>query len=260
MSFLFQSGSQPLLISFPHNGSWIPPEISANMTPAGRTSRDTDWHLDRLYELPETAEASWLVAEISRYVIDLNRPTNNQSLYPGQTTTDLIPELRFDGEAIYAFQPPNPLETAVRIQEIWQPYHQKIEAELKRLVEEFGFAILIDAHSIASRVPRLFEGKLLDFNLGTNFGQSCDISLVNRLIEILQIHPQYSFVLNGRFVGGYITRHFGKPQQGVHAVQIELSQATYLDERYLTWDDVNAHRVQQVFRDLFTGIQQWRPQ
>ncbi len=258
MSFTFRRGSFPVLVSIPHHGSRIPAEIAQTMTDDGRSSRDTDWYLEPLYDFPETRDVSLIVAELSRYVIDLNRPSDNQSLYPGQTTTGLVPETCFDGAAIYREgKSPDSVEISRRIREIWHPYHERIRSELERLVEQHGLAVLIDAHSIASRVPRLFDGLLPDFNLGTNHGVACANSLEQSIVEVLGHQSKYTFVVNGRFVGGHITRYFGVPHRGIHALQIELSQATYMDETTLTWDDGKASEVQPVFRKIVQAIREW---
>ena len=256
MSHQFRPGSSPLLISIPHNGSHIPDAVATTMTDAGRTSEDADWFLDRLYDFPELSDASTIIAQQSRYVIDLNRPKTDESLYPGQTTTGLIPKTRFDGMATYTTEP-DEAEVQRRIDEIWSPYHQQIETELGRLVQEHGIAILIEAHSIKSQVPRLFEGTLSDFNIGTSRGASCDVALTDIVMNTINSHTEYSSVLNERFVGGYITRHFGDPSNHRHALQIELSQATYMDESTNRWNDQKASKVQPVFRNIISGIKQW---
>jgi len=256
MSHQFRQGNIPLLVSFPHNGSQIPNAIAASMTTEGRSSRDTDWFLDRLYDIPELADASLLVAEQSRYVIDMNRSQSNESLYPGQTTTGLVPLTRFDGKPIYQSDPA-PEEIERRIEEVWRPYHQRIESELNRLSQEFGIAVLVEAHSIEPVLPRLFEGKLPDFNIGTNHGQSCDVGLATAVTNVLESQSQYSHVINGRFVGGFITRNYGNPKSNRHAIQFELSQTTYIDEVAKQWDDTRASQVQPVFQNIFSGIKAW---
>ncbi len=227
------------------------------MTAAGKTSHDTDWFLDRLYSFPELDQASLLIATHSRYVIDLNRSIKDESLYPGQTTTGLVPRTRFDGKPIYLDSPPDADEIQSRIQTYWQPYHQKLQLELNRLVAMHGHAVLLDAHSIASRVPRLFEGTIPDFNIGTNRGSSCSGELEQAIVDVLQLQSKYSHVTNGRFIGGYITRNYGHPKENVHAVQFELSQATYMDETSLDWNSDRAHAVQPVFQQLILAILKW---
>lgn len=256
MSFQFSAGKIPLLVSFPHNGSAIPDSVLATMTDSGKTSVDTDWFLDRLYDLPELAEASKIVASTSRYVIDLNRSSDNQSLYPGQVKTGLIPEQCFDGSNIY-INPPGPVELQNRIESIWYPYHQQISRELARMKKQFGLAVLLDAHSIASKVPRLFQGRIPDFNLGTNAGKSCDATLEESIALALSETKDFSHVVNERFIGGFITRNYGQPKLNQHAVQIELSQATYLDESNKSWDAAKAKRVQPLFQQIISAIVRW---
>ena len=257
MNHRFRKGTIPLLVSFPHNGSHIPESIATTMTADGKSSRDTDWFLDRLYDFPELESASLIVAELSRYVIDLNRSKDNESLYPGQTTTGLIPQTCFDGASIYSNKLPDKQEIQKRIKDVWKPYHLTIQNELARLTAEHGKAVLLEAHSIASEVPRLFDGVLPDFNFGTNRGKSCNAQLESDIIAVLDSQSTYSHVANGRFVGGYITRHFGEPNQNSHAVQIELSQSTYMDEATREWDDVKAEKVQPVFRSIISAITNW---
>jgi N-formylglutamate deformylase len=256
MNHHFRQGSFPLLVSIPHNGSRIPEAIASSMTSHGRTSRDTDWFLDRLYDIPELSDASMLVAEYSRYVIDLNRPDSNESLYPGQTTTGLIPLQRFDGEPIWE-SVPGVEETANRIETFWRPYHRQIESELDRMVQEFGVAVLIEAHSIESQLPRLFEGSLADFNIGTDLGKSCGTALSDSVMDVLKSQSQYTHVLNGRFVGGFITRNYGEPSRGRHSIQFELSQVNYMDELNKIWDDAKAAQVQVVIRNIISRIKVW---
>lgn len=253
----FRAGSFPLLISIPHHGSRIPPEMAATMTADGRSSRDTDWFLERLYDLPETEDASWLVADWSRYVIDLNRPASGESLYPGQTTTGLVPTTCFDGANIYLDKGPSEAEVAERISQYWAPYHQQLQIEVNRLRGLHPRVVLLEAHSIASVVPRLFPGKLPDWNLGTNRGASCDPTLLTAVEQAITQHSDFTQVSNGRFVGGYITREYGNPSQEIHTLQIELSQATYLNEDTLQWNQEKALAAQQVLRSILQAIRTW---
>jgi N-formylglutamate amidohydrolase len=216
----------------PHSGTELGP-FGTQMTEAAHTLEDTDWHIPELYSFLEDIGASVITARYSRYVIDLNRDPSGVSLYPGQNVTELCPTTTF-GEAPIYIEGAAPAAAAVaeRVKHFWQPYHDALAAELGRLKSEFGYALLWDAHSIASRVPRFFEGKLPDFNLGTNRGKSCGKGLGEALLACAERFPKYSAVLNGRFKGGFITRQYGQPQEGVHAVQLELSQATYMKEQH----------------------------
>ncbi len=233
-AFRFRAGTRPLLISMPHVGTHVPADLAARFTDEGRRVPDTDWHLERLYDFADALGASVLVATHSRYVIDLNRPPDGASLYPGQSVTGLCPVDLFDDQPLYreAKDLPTEAEIAARREAIWRPYHTKITEELARLKAKHGAAALWDAHSIRSVVPRFFEGKLPDLNLGTADGASCDAGLASRLLAIGQQAPGYTAVLNGRFKGGHITRFFGQPAQGIHAIQLEMTQSSYMQE---TW-------------------------
>ncbi|MDW3207099.1 MAG: N-formylglutamate deformylase [Alphaproteobacteria bacterium] len=230
--YTLHRGKTPLLVSVPHAGTAVPPDIAERLSDAAKPVPDTDWHVHTLYDFAASLGASILIAHYSRYVVDLNRPQNDESLYPGQTTTGLTPVDTFNGEPIYRDDiDPDVSEVMARVTGYWQPYHTALREELDRLREMHGHAVLWDAHSIASEVPRLFDGKLPDFNLGTNGGQSCDETLANAVLAKAEAAaPDYTTVLNGRFKGGFITRNYGDPENGVHAIQLELSQATYMSE------------------------------
>ena len=223
-------GTSPLLISMPHCGTQVPADISEHLSEAAKALPDTDWHIPLLYDFATDLDATVLSANYSRYVVDLNRPPDNQPLYPGQASTSLCPETLFDGTPMYiADYHLDEVEIEHRRVGFWQPYHDVLEAELKRIQDTFGYVLLYDAHSIASQVPRLFEGRLADMNYGTARGQSCDASIEARLHTVLD-QDQYTVAINQRFVGGYITRHYGHPEAGVHAVQMELAQCNYMNE------------------------------
>ncbi|MDB5779906.1 MAG: hutG [Polaromonas sp.] len=229
--FRLRQGTRPLLISMPHVGTHVPPALAARFTPDARQVHDTDWHLERLYDFADAMGASVLVATHSRYVVDLNRPPDNQNLYPGQDTTGLCPVDTFDKTAVYADgDVPNEAEIIARRDAIWQPYHQQLQAELSRLKAAHGTVVLWDAHSIRSVLPRFFEGRLPDLNLGTANGASCDPELAHALLDIGEAASTYQAVLNGRFKGGHITRQYGRPADGVHAVQLEMTQCAYMQE------------------------------
>ena len=226
--YRFRAGRAPLLVSMPHTGTHIPEALLARMTPAAKLLADTDWHLERLYDFLGKLDASVLVATHSRYVIDLNRPPDGANLYPGKDTTALVPVDTFFREKIYLGAPPTDEEIHERVATYWNPYHEKLARTLSEIKAQHGYALLWDAHSIFSVVPRFFEGRLTDFNLGTADGKSCAPGIGETLADKV---PGYSTVLNGRFKGGYITRRYGDPASGVHAVQLELSEITYMDEQ-----------------------------
>lgn len=248
--FEFTPGDRPLLVSMPHVGSHIPPELRCRYTAKALTLADTDWHLPRLYDFARSLGASVLVATYSRYVIDLNRPPNDQNLYPGQNTTGLCPRDDFDEDPVYlAGQQPAQAEIDRRRDAYWKPYHDALQQELARLRAKFGRVVLWDAHSIRSVLPRFFEGKLPDFNLGTHNGASCAPELAQRLFDEFKAVRGHTSVLNGRFTGGYITRQYGRPQDGVHAVQLEMCQSTYMQENLpFAYDEALAAPVQKILR------------
>ncbi|MFZ5789933.1 MAG: N-formylglutamate deformylase [Pseudomonadota bacterium] len=229
--FRFRAGRTPLIVGMPHVGTYLPEALARRMTDAARAVPDTDWHVDRLYDFAEPLGASLLAATHSRYIIDLNRPPDGSVLYPGASNTELCPTTTFDNAPIWRpGEVPDQAEVAERVERYWRPYHDRLAAALEETKARFGFALLFDAHSIRSEVPRFFAGRLPDINLGTADGKSAPADLAARLIEAAGEAEGYGSVLNGRFKGGYITRHYGRPGEGVAAVQLELSQITYMDE------------------------------
>ena len=254
--FVFHRGTRPLLVSMPHVGTHLPPAIAARLTPAGRELHDTDWHLDTLYAFARELGASILMATHSRYVIDLNRPPDGASLYPGQSVTGLCPVDTFDNHPLYADGTgPDDPEIAARREAVWRPYHDQLGAELERLKAEHVIAVLWDAHSIRSVLPRFFEGKLPDFNLGTADGAGCDPALAQHLLDIARATPGHTAVLNGRFKGGHITRHYGQPAQRVHAVQLELTQCCYMEEATpFRYRPDRASRIEPTLRALLDAV------
>ncbi|MFC4762474.1 N-formylglutamate deformylase [Dyella koreensis] len=251
-TFTLHQGSTPLLISLPHDGSFIPPDIAARMHPYAQRSPDTDWHVGRLYEpLAKALGASVLRPLASRYVVDLNRPADGHALYPGQRETGLVSTIGFDGEPLYRDgAEPDVAEVQRRVNEFWKPYHQAISQEIARLKQAHGRVVVWEGHSIRSRVPMLFEGQLPDLNLGTADGASCDEALQQGLRDRLEAQSDYRFVINGRFKGGYITRHYAQPGQGVQTVQLELAQLNYMDEDNFAYDEGKAARLQVLIGQL----------
>lgn len=256
--YQFKPGHVPILVSIPHAGTRLPDALVPRFTDRALTLPDTDWHLPQLYDFLDELQVSWIVANYSRYVIDLNRPPDDHSLYPGQITTELCPTTLFDGSPIYrSGASPNAEEIRQRIQTYWQPYHRQLQAELARLREAHGLAVLWDAHSIRSQVPRLFSGTLPDLNLGTFNGRSADSELTERVFTVAQQSP-YTVVLNGRFQGGYITRHYGHPSNQIHALQLELVQDTYMQaESPFAFLEEQAIAIRPVLRQLLETVDQW---
>jgi N-formylglutamate deformylase len=249
--YSLQRGTGPLLISIPHLGTHIPDDLRGEYSEVALTVADTDWHLDRLYEFAAEFGATVLGALVSRYVIDLNRPPNDESLYPGQTTTGLCPTETFRGEPVYrAGCEPDAAEKQRRVEQYWQPYHTVLATELARLRAQHQNVLLWEAHSIASVLPRLFDDKLPDLNLGTQNGRTA-APAVQRAAESAAQAGEFTWIVNGRFKGGYITRHFGEPQAGIHAIQLEMCQSTYMNETFpFHYDDARAAKVQPVLRGM----------
>ncbi|MBJ6983785.1 N-formylglutamate deformylase [Luteimonas sp. MC1750] len=249
--FTLHHGSRPLLVSLPHDGTHVPDAIAARLTASARRVPDTDWHVSRLYDFARAMGASVLVPTHSRYVVDLNRSEDDTSLYPGQNTTGLCPVRQFDGSAVYADgQEPSPDEIGARVEAYWRPYHVALAGELARLRDAHGGVVLWEAHSIRGELPWLFPGRLPDLNLGTAGGVSCSPELAGRLAVALAKQDGYDWVANGRFKGGYITRHYGRPELGVEAVQLEIAQRCYMDEASFAWDVAKAASLQDVLRAL----------
>ena len=227
--YLFHHRNSPILISVPHDGSFIPNQIIHNMHQVAHGTPDRDFFVAQLFSFAKDFDVSLLKTNISRYVIDMNRPGDDSSLYPGMSTTELCPTTSFDNELLYIKKPTSD-DIQQRITKYWQPYHQVIKDKLEVIKEQHGFAILIDAHSIKSQVERFFSGQLPDINIGTNSGKSCSNEVENKIRSVLESQNKFSFVFNQRFKGGYITRNYGDPENNIHAIQIELSQINYLDE------------------------------
>lgn len=249
--YTLHRGRAPLLVSVPHNGTALPDAIAARMTDSARRTPDTDWHIARLYAFARALGASMIVPKHSRYVVDLNRSPDDMSLYPGQNTTGLCPIVQFCGDPVYRDgQQPTPDEIAARVATYWRPYHHALAEELARLQTLHGRVVLWEGHSIRGELPFLFDGRLPDLNIGTANGASCSAQLQARLVGLLHSQSDYSFVINGRFKGGYITRHYGDPVTGIDAVQLEISQRNYMDEDSFAYDDAKAERLQTTVRGL----------
>lgn len=258
--FTLHQGSIPLLVSIPHAGTHLPDDIARTMTPVARHVDDCDWHLERLYGFVHALGGSVLAPSHARYVVDLNRPPDNANLYPGQDTTGLVPVDTFDKDALYpAGGQPHEAEIVRRRDRYWLPYHAALKDELARLVAEHGRALLWEAHSIRSHVPRFFDGRLPDFNFGTANGASAAPGLGEALAEAVTRHGAFTAVANGRFKGGYITRQYGAPEANVDAVQLELSQITYMDEtRPYAYDEQKAAAVVPLLETLVTTALAYR--
>lgn len=240
-------GTSPIILGFPHTGTQVPEEVWSRLNAEGRKLRDTDWHVHRLYDglLPG---ATTVRATFHRYVIDANRDPSGQSLYPGQYTTGLVPLTDFDNQPIWRTgAEPGGADTEKRLSAFHRPYHAALEAEIDRVEALHGVVILYDCHSIRSRCPFLFEGTLPDFNIGTDNGKSCAPEIEAAVAEICIGAEGYTSVLNGRFRGGWTTRHYGRPAAGVHTIQMELAQSTYLatEGEPFEYEPARAERVRR---------------
>ena len=248
-------GSAPLLVSMPHIGTHIPYTLQAQYVPQALGMEDTDWHLQRLYNFLGELGASVLVPHTSRYVIDLNRPPDDAPMYPGASNTELCPTRFFSGKPLYLPGcAPDATERAHRRAAYWQPYHEALAGELARLKAMHGYALLWDAHSIRSQIPWLFEGRLPDLSIGTASGASADARITDAVMQACAAHPHVSAVANGRFKGGYITRHYGQPANHVHAVQLEMCQSLYMQEvTPYAYDAALAERIQPILHHMVTS-------
>jgi N-formylglutamate deformylase len=226
--FHLREGNAPLVVSIPHAGTFLPDDIAAQLTPEGRAVPDTDWFVDQLYQFLDELDVTVITATHSRYVVDLNRSPEGGKLYPGQAETGICPTETFDGAPLYVVAPPDPAARADRVARYWQPYHDALSASLERVKGHHKFVRLLDAHSIRGSVPRLFTGELPDLNFGTNDAAAASESLANRVVAAAAAQG-FSWVLNGRFKGGFITRHYGAPTCGIEAIQLELAQRSYVD-------------------------------
>ena len=254
-------GTSPIILCFPHTSTFVPEGIAAKLNERGKVLADTDWHIHELYAslLPG---ASTVRALFHRYVIDANRDPRDVSLYPGQNTTALVPETDFDGQPIWKDgNLPERGETARRLKSYHAPYHAALADEIDRVRAEHGVAIVFDCHSIRSTIPFLFTGKLPDFNVGTVDGRSCSPEIEAAAMQVAKGARGYTSVLNGRFKGGWTTRHYGRPAEDVHAIQLELSQDTYLveEEAPFTLDEEKASRLRKHLAEMLKRIEALAP-
>jgi N-formylglutamate deformylase len=248
--YRYRRGSGPLIVSMPHVGTFVPHTIARTLNDCAVRRPDTDWHLPRLYDFVGDLGATVIAANFSRYVVDVNRPPDGANLYPGRDTPKLCPTDTFDRQPLYRGGEPEGDEVARRVERLWRPYHARLAREIERVRAEHGMAVLWDAHSIVSVLPRLFDGKLADFNLGTADNTSCDAGLAESLLVALRRHSRYTAVLNGRFKGGHITRAYGDPARGVQAIQLEMAECLYMDESSpYTFREERAREIRPILRE-----------
>ena len=262
MNFLdVTRGDSPLIFGLPHTGTELPEECAARLNSVGQALSDTDWHIHTLYEglVPNVTTVR---TRIHRYFIDVNRDPTGNSLYPGQNTTSLCPLTDFDGTPIYREgTEPDGDETEHRRAQYHAPYHAALQSEMERVTNIHGFAVLYDCHSIRSTIPFLFDGVLPDFNIGTNNGSTCSSAVEAATINRCESATDYTFVLNGRFKGGWTTRRYGQTQRGWRAIQMELAKSTYLTEETPPWkyDTDKAEKLRVHLRQILEALQNWRP-
>ena len=259
--FTLHRGGTPLLVSLPHVGTAMPADQRRRYVERAFRFEDADWHLETLYGFVREMGASLIVPRYSRYLVDLNRPSENAPMYPGANNTELCPTRFFSGEPLYrAGGAPDADEIRRRVDAYWRPYHDALRDELQRLRSAHGHALLFDGHSIKSELPWLFEGRLPDLNLGTASGTSCAPALRDALAAVLAAQDRYTQVVDGRFKGGHITRHYGRPPEGLHAVQLEMCWRCYMDEQPpYDYDANRAAQVQPLLRRLIDTLLHWRP-
>lgn len=252
-------GTSPLVLGLPHTGTFVPDHVVANLNDNGRKLADTDWHIDRLYA-GLLAGVTTVKANFHRYVVDANRDPDGGSLYPGQNTTTLVPLTDFDGVGIWS-TPPNDADILERRSQFHTPYHEALTAELARVRQLNGFAILYDCHSIRSDIPFLFDGTLPDFNIGTNLGATCAAQIEATTVACCEDAAGYTTTVNGRFKGGWTTRHYGRPDKGIHAIQMELAQSTYLTDEAAPWvyDEAKADRLRPYLTKILTSLADLAP-
>jgi N-formylglutamate deformylase len=260
-SFTLYRGTKPLLVSVPHAGIKIPDDLKPLFCDRALQVEDTDWLLEQIYSFATALGASLLIPNYSRYVIDLNRPPENTPMYAGVNNTELCPTHFFSGDALYQHRcEPTPEQVQGRVIKYWQPYHQALQTELNRITTRHGHAVLWDGHSIRSQLPWLFEGRLPELNFGTVSGASCAASFSSAIRSQAQQQVQYQFVFDGRFKGGYITRRYGMPLEGVHAIQLEMIWDCYMKEqRPFCIDPIRANRLIPVLQSLLTIAIEWAP-
>jgi N-formylglutamate deformylase len=249
-------GDSALVIDVPHSGTWLPDTLPARLTAAANAVPDTDWHVDKLYDFAKALGATLLCATHSRYVVDLNRDPSGAALYAGADNTELCPTRTFADEPIYRDgQAPSQAEIAERRDTYFLPYHAMLAAEVERVRRRHGFAVLLDGHSIRTEVPRFFAGRLPDLNLGTASGASCAPALETGAAHVLAWAEGFTHVVNGRFKGGWVTRHYGQPHNGVHALQLEMAQHCYMDEAPpYHWEPTRAARLGSVLQMLVRAL------
>ncbi|MSO92818.1 MAG: N-formylglutamate deformylase [Rhodospirillales bacterium] len=257
-AFTFTPGTTPLIVGMPHAGFGLPDSIAATMTPEALLQMDSGWHEERLYDFARGLGAAAIASTYSRYVIDLNRSPDNENRFAGKGNTGLCPVERFDYAPLYRDGlAPDSAEIERRLALYWRPYHDRLAEELQSLKSRFGVAVLFDAHTIRSEVGRLFAGRVPDLNLKSGGGTKGSPELVQRLAAICAGDPRYTWVVDGQYKGGYIVHHYGDPANGIHSLQLEAVQATFMDETTLAYVPEKAEDIRRILKALLGEIIEW---
>ena len=255
--FEVHQGTSPVILAFPHTGTDVPSAIWERLNDNGKILADTDWHIHDLYA-GLLADATTVRATFHRYVIDANRDPDGSSLYPGQNTTGLVPDTDFDGKPIWkAGEEPTQGDISDRLRDFHAPYHAALATEIERVKSIHGIAVLYDCHSIRSHIPFLFDGKLPDFNIGTDMGKTCDPAIEKIVVDVTSAAQDYTSILNGRFKGRWTTRHYGQPETGVHAIQMELAQCSHLNTEAppFAYDEAKANKLRIHLKGILTRVE-----
>jgi len=255
--FKLRRGNSKLIVSMPHVGTQLPESLNVRMTKLAKDLPDTDWYLEELYDFLKDLDVTVIAANYSRYVVDLNRSADDMSLYPGSIVTGLCPIDTFSGELIYQQEMSlDATEIKNRLKMFWHPYHDALTSEIARVKALHGDVIVWDAHSIRSVVPRFFDGELPQLNIGTADGTTCQPKIIEKALSIIKSYDDYSWVDNGRFKGGFITRHYGQPSQGINAIQLEIAMRSYMDESSSSpkFDNDKAQSLRVLLKSMMQSI------
>jgi N-formylglutamate deformylase len=247
----------PILLSIPHCGTAFPKELINEYEPElYKEQDDTDWFVDQLYDFANAMGITTISAVYSRWVIDLNRHPENRDLYSdGRLITGLCPVTNFLGNAIYKDGRKSIAEDEIqrRLAAYYLPYHQKIAEHLMALKERFGQVLLWDCHSIRKSLPALHKEPFSDLIISDADGQSSAAKLSDTAFLHLS-SSTYSVKRNYPFKGGYITRHFGKPKENQHAIQLEMSKNVYMDDLEKTYVDKKAQKIQTLLKSTLEKL------
>lgn len=245
----------PILVSVPHAGITIPEELKAKYKPAMISAiDDTDYYVDRLYEFVSSLGITMVVADISRWVIDLNRSAENAPLYnDGRVITSLCPTTNFNDDHIYIDQGPSEAEVNQRKSVYYYPYYDQIRLELTKLQREFKHVLFFDAHSIRQHVPGIRKEKFPDLILGDVDGTSADTKIISTAIDALS-KAKLSLDHNHPFKGGNLTRTFGHPEKNIHGLQLEMAKNVYMNDLETSYHEARANHIQITLTILFENL------